>query len=69
MRRLASYAGLVLALLAAAGVASQPVLGATGPTIAHANQIFQLGEADKSLQELSSLPQGGSSSAEAQNLA
>lgn len=69
MQRLTSYAGLVLVLLAAAAFTSRPALGAVGPTVAHAEQIFQLGEADKALQELSSLPQGGSASAEAQNLA
>lgn len=70
MRRLSSYAGLALALLATVAAALQPAYGATvSQTIAHADQIFQAGQADKALQELSSLPQGGTASADAQNLA
>jgi tetratricopeptide (TPR) repeat protein len=38
-------------------------------TIAQADQAFQAGEADKALQQISSLPQGGSGSAEALILA
>ncbi len=40
----------------------------TSETLAQANKIFQAGEADKALQLIGSLPQGGSGSAEAQNL-
>lgn len=69
MRRLTSYTGLALVLLAVVAAAQPARRAIAGPTISHANQIFQLGEADKALQEISSLPQGGSASAEAQNLA
>jgi tetratricopeptide (TPR) repeat protein len=41
---------------------------APNQTVAQADQLFQAGEADKALQQLSTLPQGGSGSAEALNL-
>ena len=57
-------------LVAAATIATSPAHSATmGQTIVQADKAFQAGEADKALQQISSLPQGGSGSAEAQNLA
>jgi tetratricopeptide (TPR) repeat protein len=66
----APFRGFAIGLFAAALVAPRPVYGATlSQTIAQADQAFQAGDADKALQQIDSLPQGGSDSAEAQNLA
>jgi tetratricopeptide (TPR) repeat protein len=64
--------GLLVAatLLVAAILAPRPIHAAsTTETLAQANKAFQAGEADKAQQLIGSLPQGGSGSAEAQNLA
>jgi len=61
---------LMIGLLAAAVMTSRPIRGATASqTIAQADQALQAGEADKALQLIGSLPQGGTGSGEAQNLA
>ncbi len=58
-------ARLLAATVAVCGAAH----GATLPqTLAQVNQALQLGEADKALALLHSLPQGGAATAEAQNL-
>jgi tetratricopeptide (TPR) repeat protein len=65
----APFRVLAIGLLVAALMAPRPVHGDTlSETIAQADQVFQAGEADKALQLIASLPQGGSGSAEAQNL-
>ena len=61
MKGLLASAGLV-ALLAVAG--AEPA----SPVLAQANSALQAGEADKALNLLSSLPQGGEGIAEAENL-
>lgn len=59
-----------MGLLAAAVVVSGAAQGArVTQTLAQANQALQTGEADKALALLNSLPQGGTSLGEAQNLA
>jgi hypothetical protein len=58
--------GLLAALVTVSGFAQ--AAGVT-QTLAQANQALQAGEADKALALLHSLPQGGNSLAEAQNLA
>lgn len=58
-----------MVLLAAAVAASCSARAATvSQAIAQADQVFQTGEADKALQQISSLPQGGTTTAEALNL-
>lgn len=59
----------VLLLMMVALVPCPLYAAATNDTVAQAYKIFQSGEADKALQMIGSLPQGGGSSAEAQNLA
>lgn len=59
-----------MGLLAAAVTAPCAAYATTiSQAIAHADQVFQTGEADNALQEISSLPQNGAGTAEAQNLA
>jgi tetratricopeptide (TPR) repeat protein len=61
---------VVAALLVAAILVPRTIHAASASeTLAQANNAFQAGEADKAQQLISSLPQGGSGSAEAQNLA
>lgn len=69
-RSLVSVRILVAGLLAATLWAPRSACGAgVTQTLALANQALQAGEADKALQEIASLPQGGTGSAQAQNLA
>jgi tetratricopeptide (TPR) repeat protein len=59
-----------VSLLMTATLVPCPLYAAsTSETLAQANNIFQAGEADKALQLIGTLPQGGAGSAEAQNLA
>ncbi len=58
-----------MGLLAAAVLAPCPAFGAaSNQAMAKADQDFQSGQADKALQQIASLPQGGAGSAEALNL-
>jgi tetratricopeptide (TPR) repeat protein len=64
------FRSIAVVLLAAAVAASCTAHAATvSQAIAQADQVFQAGEADKALQQISSLPQNGAATAEAQNLA
>jgi tetratricopeptide (TPR) repeat protein len=69
-KRLAQFASLALGLLTAAIAVPCHAYGATvSQSLAQANQVFQAGEADKALQQISSLPANGAATADAQNLA
>jgi tetratricopeptide (TPR) repeat protein len=69
MRLCAPARGVAVGLLAAMAVLSATAQGARETqTLAQADQSLQAGEADKALALLNSLPQGGASLAEAQNL-
>ena len=60
---------VAVALLAAMALVSSSAQGAkVTQTLAQVNQALQAGEADKALALINSLPQGGTSLAEAQNL-
>jgi tetratricopeptide (TPR) repeat protein len=64
------FRSMIVVLLAATVAASCTARAATvSQAIAQADQVFQTGEADKALQQISSLPQDGAATAEAQNLA
>ncbi len=70
--RLLKPEGLLAAatLLAVVTLMPRPLYAAaTSETLAQADKVFQAGEADKALQLIGSLPQGGTGSADAQNLA
>jgi tetratricopeptide (TPR) repeat protein len=68
--QLGPFRMIAVGLLAAAALASCTASASTASqAIAQADQVFQAGEADKALQQISSLPQGGAATAEAQNLA
>ncbi len=61
--------GVALGLLAAMATVTGAAQGAReAQTLAQVNQALQAGEADKALALINSLPQGGTSLAEAQNL-
>lgn len=64
--RLAQFPGLAACLLA--GLISLPRVASAAAltqSLAQIDQAFQAGEADKALQQISALPQGGSNSADA----
>jgi len=69
-KRFNPFRRFAAAFVATVVAASCAVQAATvSQTVAQADQMFQSGEADKALQQISSLPQGGANAADAQNLA
>ena len=67
--RLGIFLNIALGLLIAATMAPLTAHAATvSQSLAQADQLFQRGEADRALQQISSLHQGGAATAEALNL-
>ena len=64
--RTVQYRGLAVCLLAVLIAAPRPSRAAAlAQTLAQADQVFQAGQADKALEQIGSLPQGGANSADA----